>query len=106
MGKGIIMYSFGDVVLAEVQYVDSSETKKRPALVLFEEYNNVVLAGITSNPEMKGISITKEEGMLQDSIIKLNYIFTMDSRSIVKTLFSVSAKKKQEIREAFVSKLK
>ena len=36
-------YKFGDVVLALVQYTDTSEVKTRPALVLFEEYGNIIL---------------------------------------------------------------
>jgi len=39
-----------------VQFTDSFEIKKRPAVVLFEELTNVVVAGITSNKNMKGIS--------------------------------------------------
>jgi len=35
---------------------------------LFEEFDNVV-AGITSNLEMKGISLTKKDGAIKDSII-------------------------------------
>ena len=68
------MLKAGDVVLAQVQFTDTFETKVRPVLVLFEEFNNVVLAGITSNLEMKGIFLTKKEGAIKDSVIKLNYI--------------------------------
>ena len=30
----------GDVVLANVQFTDTFEIKKRPCVVLFEEFNN------------------------------------------------------------------
>ena len=49
------MYRPGDVVLAKVQFTDTFEIKTRPALVLFEEYGNIVVAGITSNPIRHGI---------------------------------------------------
>ena len=71
------MLRFGLVILAKVQYTDTFETKKRPALVLFEEYGNVICAGITSNLNMEGIPLPKSEGALQESVIKLNYIFTI-----------------------------
>ena len=45
----------GDVILATVQFTDTDEVKVRPAVVLFEELGNVVVAGVTSNPRMKGI---------------------------------------------------
>ena len=96
----------GDVVLTKVQYTDTFEIKKRPALVLFEEFDNVVVAGVTSNLEMKGISLTKKEGAIKDSIIKLNYIFTISKLMVEKRLFSLSNEKKKEVYEVLVNKLK
>ena len=96
----------GDVVLANIQFTDTFEIKKRPALVLFEEFDNVVVAGITSNLEMKGISLTKREGAIKESIIKLNYIFTVSKLMIEKRLFSLSNEKKKEVYEELVNKLK
>ncbi|MEK6928427.1 MAG: type II toxin-antitoxin system PemK/MazF family toxin [Nanoarchaeota archaeon] len=99
-------YKFGDVIVAFVQFTGSSEIKTRPALVLFEEYENIVLAGITSNPHMQGIPLTKEEGAIKNSIIKLNYIMTITEAMIKKYLFTLSEEKKRSIREEFVRKLR
>lgn len=99
------MYKFGDVVLANVQFTDTSEIKMRPSLVLFQEYGNIVVAGITSNPEMKGISITKKEGAIKDSIIKLNYIFTISEAMIKKSLFTLHESKKHQVREELLKRL-
>lgn len=63
---------FGDIVLVEVPFTDKFEIKLRPALVLFEELNNVVIAGITSNIKMQGILIPKSEGLIVDNVLKLN----------------------------------
>lgn len=87
----------GDVVLTRVQFTDTFEVKTRPVLVLFEEFGNVVIAGITSNTGMKGISLTKKDGAIKDSVIKLNYIFTVSTSMIEKTLFSLSAEKKKQV---------
>jgi len=95
----------GDVVLATVQFTDTFETKKRPALVLFEEFDNVVVAGITSNLEMKGVPLTKKEGAIKDSMIKLNYIFTISKILIEKTLFPLSKEKKREVYGELLTKL-
>ena len=100
------MPKFGDVILAKVQFTDTFEVKKRPALVLFEEYGNVVIAGITSNLEMKGIKLTKKEGALKDGMINLNYIFTISKKMAEKSLFSLSKDKKLEVFNALVKKLK
>jgi mRNA interferase MazF len=90
-------FKAGDVVIVQVQFTDTFEIKKRPALVLFEEYDNVVVAGITSNTKMKGVPLTKQEGAIKDSVIKLNYIYTISAAMVSKTLFQLNAKKKQMI---------
>ena len=99
------MLKSGDVVLADVQFVDTFEVKKRPALVLFKELGNVIVAGITSNTEMEGVSLLKKDGAIKDSVIKLNYIFTISQSMIEKALFSLSADKKKEVYDALIGKL-
>ena len=99
------MYKTGDVILAQVQFTDTFEIKTRPAVVLFEEHGNIVVAGITSNAEMKGIPLLKKEGAVKDSVIKLNYIFTISEKMIEKKLFSLSSEKKNAIVSEFVKRL-
>lgn len=99
------MLRAGEVVLTKVQFTDTFEIKKRPALVLFEEFNNVVVAGITSNPGMKGIPLTKKEGAVKDSVIKLNYLFTVSGAMIEKVLFSLTKEKKKRVFDGLVEKL-
>lgn len=99
------MYKFGDVILAQVQYIDTFEIKNRPALVLFEEYGNVVCAGITSNLEMEGILLKKSEGVVADSVIKLNSIITITEEMVKRKLFSLNSEKKNIVRKELVAKL-
>jgi len=99
------MFEAGNVVLAKVQFTDSFELKKRPAVVLFEEFGNVVVAGITSNAEMKGIPLSKKEGAIKDSVIKTNYIFTITEKAIEKRLFNLTSRKKQELYMELEKKL-
>jgi len=100
------MFRPGDVIIADIQFTDTFEVKKRPAVVLFEEMGNVIVAGITSNPEMKGVPLTKKEGAVKDSVIKLNYIFTISSAMVEKVLFCLSSEKKNLIFKEFVELLK
>lgn len=99
------VFESGDVVLAYVQFTDTFEVKKRPALILFEEFDNVVVAGITSNINMGGVSLSKKDGVVKDSVIKLNYIFTISRAMIEKKLFSLSVEKKKEVYATLVGKL-
>jgi len=95
----------GDVIIAQIQFTDTFEIKKRPALILFEEFDNVVVAGITSNLEMKGIPLSKNEGAVKDSVIKINYIFTISKAMISKTLFHLSKEKKKMVYNELIKRL-
>lgn len=99
------MHKLGDVILVDVQFTDSAQRKLRPAVVLFEEFGNIIVAGITSNPKMNGIPLTKKEGATVDSVIKLNYIFTLTAASIRKRLFTLSREKKQRIWDGMAARL-
>ena len=99
------MHKLGEVVLAEIQFADSLDIKTRPAAILFEEYGNIVVAGITSNLKMGGIPLSKKEGAVKESIIKLNYIFTISEKMVKKVLFSLSNEKKKIIVNEFIKKL-
>lgn len=98
------MFNPGDVVLAQVQFTDTFEIKTRPVVVLFEEFENVVIAGITSNPAMKGIAVTKRDGAIMDSVIKTNYIFTISEAAIKRKLFTLNKQKKMELYKELVKK--
>ncbi len=95
----------GDVIVARMQFVDSEGFKVRPALVLFEELGNIIIAGITTNMQMKGIHISTKEGAAQDSIIKLNYIFTITNEAILKTVFHLSSEKKHLVFDELSKRL-
>lgn len=99
------MYKTGDVILAQVQFTDTFEIKTRPAVVLFEEHGNIVVAGVTSNIEMEGIPLTRKEGAVKDSIIKINYIFTISDKMVKKRLFTLSREKKKILIYELVNKL-
>ena len=98
-------FNFGQIILAEVQYTDTFEIKVRPALVLFEEQGNIIVAGLTSNLKMKGILITKKDGLPKDSVIKLNYIFTISEKMVKKFLLNISEEKKQLIKKELIKKI-
>ena len=95
----------GDVVITRVRFADNESSKIRPALILFEELGNVIIAGITTNLRMKGIPITKSEGAAQDSVIKLNYIFTITNDAILKTVFHLSKQKKALVLQELIQRL-
>lgn len=98
-------HKFGDVVLAEVQFTDTFEIKTRPALILFEEQGNIVVMGMTSNLDMDGVRISRKEGAMKDSVIKLNYIFTLSEKMVKKFLFSISNEKKNAVKLELIKRI-
>jgi len=98
-------FNSGDVVIAKVQFTDTFEIKNRPAVVLFEERGNVIIAGITSNKNMDGIPFLKLEGAVKDSVIKLNYIFTVSESMVSKIITRLSSEKQKEIYSVLLKKL-
>ncbi|OGU16293.1 MAG: hypothetical protein A2X63_00055 [Ignavibacteria bacterium GWA2_35_8] len=54
---------------------------------------------------MEGIPLTKKEGAVEESIIKLNYIFTITNSMISKKLFHLSIEKKKMIYNELNKKL-
>lgn len=99
------MYEFGDVILTEITFTDQNIVKKRPALVLFEEHSNIIVAGITSNLKMKGIRLTVDEGAVKESIIKTNYLFTVGKSIIVRKLFKLKKDKKKIVCDEIKNKI-
>ena len=54
---------------------------------------------------MHGIPLLKKEGVIKDSVIKLNYIFTISEKMIKKSLFSLSAEKRKIVVSELIKKL-
>ncbi len=99
------MIRAGDVILAKIQFADTFKIKKRPALVLFSEFDNLIVAGITSNVKMKGIRLSKEDGAIKNSVIKLNYIFTISAAMVDKVLFHLPRKTKKKVYSEMMLRL-
>lgn len=64
---------------------------------MFSDFENVVVIGIISNLKMSGILLTKKDGLYKDSILKLNYIFTLPKDSIIQEICYLSQEKRKEI---------
>ena len=54
---------------------------------------------------MKGIPLTKSEGVIKESVIKLNYIFTISNEMTNKVVFHLTKEKKQLIFDELSKRL-
>jgi mRNA interferase MazF len=95
----------GDVVLVNLRFADGDEHKRRPALVLYREYANIIVAGITSNTRMGGVALSESDGAIKPSVIKLNYLFTVPDHAIEKFLFPLSIAKRREVFDGFIERV-
>ncbi len=88
-------FKAGEVVLVNFTFIDNSESKIHPALIVFSDFNDIVLIGITSNLQMKGILLPKKDGLFKDSRLKLNYIFTMPKQSAIRRVCYLNEERKE-----------
>ena len=54
---------------------------------------------------MKGIPLSKTEGAVKDSVIKINYIFTISEAMISKVIFQLPQEKKNLVFKELVKRL-
>ncbi len=105
-------YNRGDIVLVQFPMPDLKKFKPRPALIIQNDKNNeklsnTILLQITSNISNKDLStqyyinIDSEEGklsgLLTNSVIKAEVIFTLPQNSIYKKIGSLSENSIKEI---------
>jgi hypothetical protein len=64
-------------------------------VVLFEELGDVIIAGITSKENTDGIPFLKSERAVKDSVIKLDYIFTISEGMISRIIRRLSSEKQK-----------
>lgn len=91
----MIEYKFGDIVLIHFPFSDSSETKKRPALIIKDTKDgDVIVSRIKSQLKdtTEDIEIVnwKESGLLIISTIRIHKIATINKKLIERKLGSLS----------------
>ena len=106
------MYKQGEIVLIPFPFTDFSSNKKRPVLILSNDYYNnltddVIAAAITSNTAGKlySVSLTNDgltDGtLIYDSLIRADKVYTLSQSVILKRFGSV----KKEIFASVIGKI-
>jgi mRNA interferase MazF len=102
-------YKQGDIVMTPYPFSDLSVTKMRPVLILSKEHNteDIITCAITSNlknePNSIHISNTslKEGKIPKPSRIKVDKLFTLDRKIIIKKVANIDTQTFQEVQETF-----
>lgn len=102
------MYNQREIILVPFPYSNLSSSKKRPVLVISNNYYNknypdILIAVITSNLYKDDYSVTLhnddlELGMLpEESIIKCHKLFTIEQSQVLKRFSILNEKKFDEV---------
>lgn len=94
----------GDLVLVPFPFTDLSSIKKRPALVLVDNKDDVTLSFITTKLHWREaedvvLKPTKSNGLKKQSLLRLAKITTLDKSLVVGKLGQISSKKMQELND-------
>jgi len=91
------LFKAGQVVLIDTPFTNPPGHKLRPALIISILRDDVIILPITSNLNANGVLITKKDGAVEDSIIKLNNIFTIYYSEVKHIFFELNKEKKREV---------
>ena len=94
----------GDIILVPFPFTDLSGNKLRPALVLVSGATDVTVAFITTQIRWKEthdtiITPAKENGLKQESLIRLSKLATIDSDLVDGILGEIDAARMQEVNQ-------
>jgi mRNA interferase MazF len=86
----------GDIVLVPFPFTDLTDFKLRPAVILLDASNDVVVAFITSQNKWESdfsiqLKATNLNGLKMDSYLRLNKITTLDKNLIVGKLGNLTS---------------
>ena len=101
----------GDIVLIPFPFTDLTGNKLRPALVLVSGMADVTVAFITTQirwkePDDVILNPTKQNGLKQESLVRLAKLATIDSSLVDGILGEIDAAKIQEINRNLIIILK
>ncbi|PIN90571.1 MazF family transcriptional regulator [Candidatus Pacearchaeota archaeon CG10_big_fil_rev_8_21_14_0_10_34_76] len=108
------MYNQGDIVIVPFPFSDLSAIKQRPVLILsrdkdIQDSEDVITCGMTSNLKNAKYSIMVENKDLEigsipvKSRIKLDKIFTLDKKTIIKKVAKINKQTLEKVKKEFVN---
>lgn len=94
----------GDIVLVPFPFTDLSATKKRPALVLVSDLEDVTLAFVTTQLHWKKdwdllLEPRESNGLKKRSIVRLAKITTLENDLILGRLGTITESKQKELNK-------
>lgn len=96
---------FGELFLCEFPFTSGAATKIRPALVLFDLKDDVIICRVTSVPRSGPLDITiadwQTAGLLKPSVARLDRIVTAERKIFLRRLGVLSNADADAVRSAW-----
>lgn len=93
---------FGEIFLCEFPFTSGTTSKRRPALVLFDLPEDVIICRVTSihysGPCDVAIADWSAAGLLKPSVARLDRIITAEKRILLRKLGTLSASDNESVR--------
>lgn len=96
-------FSFGDIILIDYPFSDLTQTKKRPALVLKEDQEDILIVFISSQPLKESASdfeMLKDtfNNLVVDSTLRISKINVLHKKLVYKKIGHTSNEQKEKIK--------
>ena len=96
---------FGEIVICQFPFTSGTATKVRPALVLFDLLEDVVICRVTSAIRTGALDITlidwQEAGLLKPSVARLDRLVTAEKSVIRRQLGVLSSRDLIAVRDSW-----
>jgi len=97
-------FHFGQIVLINFPFVNTSEVKKRPALILIDTHDeDVIVSRITSQDAKSDFDVEithwQKAGLLLPSIARIHKIATIEKKLIERVLGSLDKSDKLKVEK-------
>lgn len=93
----MITHHPGDVILADLPFIDGSGVKRRPLLVLIDTGDSdVIVAPITSQSAQSRFEVILRDwhlgGLAQPSVVRVHKVTTIGKRAVTRLLGTLSSR--------------
>jgi len=96
---------FGEIVLCEFPFTSGATSKVRPALVLFELSQDVIICRVTSVLHSGPLDVRLDHwsaaGLLRPSVARLDRIITAEKNVLLRRLGTLSNSDKKRVKDTW-----
>ena len=96
---------FGEIVLCQFPFSSGTASKIRPALVLFDLQQDVLICRVTSVFRSGPLDITlidwQSAGLLKPSVARLDKLVTAEKKILLKRLGMLGSRDREAIRQSW-----